>query len=120
MGQAGEAIVNRYMVEGIIRDAQAGKGVLCVIPPREVQRVITELEPAAGIVKLRRSYGSELILFGSGGTISFASPAHRRMRDISVDIAVIDDVYYRDQMLDLHADLTVLVAPRGGEIVTYT
>ncbi len=71
--------MNRYVIDGIIRDAQAGKGVLCVIPSRR-------------------------------GPV----------RGICVDIAVIDDVYYRDQMLDLHADLTVLVAPRGGEIITYT
>lgn len=112
--------MNRYVVDGIIRDAQAGKGVLCVIPSREVQHVITQLESASGIVKLRRSYGQELISFAGGGAIAFAIPSRGPVRDIRVDIAVIDDVYYRDQMLDLHADLAVLVAPRGGEIITYT
>lgn len=112
--------MNRYMIDGIIRDAQAGKRVLCVIPSREIQRTITQLETAAGITLLRRSHGQELISFGSGGAISFAVPAHGPMRGIHAEIVVIDDVYYRDQMFDLHDTLKACVAASGGEIITYT
>ena len=112
--------MNRYVLEGIIRDAQAGKRVLCVIPSREVQHVITQLESASGIVMLRRSHGQELISFGSGGAVSFAVPARGPMRGIHAEIVVIDDVYYRDQMFDLHATLKAIVAAASGEIITYT
>ena len=112
--------MNRYVLEGIIRDAQAGKRILCVVPSREVQHIITRLESASGIALLRRSHGDERVLFTSGGGITFAHARREAMRGHSADIVVIDDVYYLDQMFRLHADLKVIVAAASGEIITYT
>ena len=112
--------MNRYVIEGIIRDAQAGKRIICAIPSREVKRIIDQLEGASGIALLRRSHGDQRVLFTSGGDITFAHPQRETMRGHSADIVVVDDVYYRDQMFRLHADIKVTVAAASGEIVTYT
>lgn len=112
--------MNRYVLEGMTSDAQAGKRVLCVVPSREVQHIITKLESASGIALLRRSHGDCRVLFTSGGGITFAHPQRETMRGHSADIVVIDDVYYLDQMPDLHAMLVAVVAEASGEIITYT
>lgn len=112
--------MNRYVVDGIIRDAQAGKRILCVIPSREVQHIIDQIESASGIALLRRSHGDCRVMFTSGGGITFVHPEHGGGRGHTADIVVIDDVYYRDQMPDLHAMLVAVVAGASGEIITYT
>ena len=112
--------MNRYVLEGIIRDAQAGKRILCVVPSREVQHIIDQLESASGIALLRRSHGDCRVMFTSGGGIIFVHPEHSGGRGHTADIVVIDDVYYLDQMFRLHADLKAIVAAASGEIITYT
>ncbi|STD12420.1 Uncharacterised protein [Dermacoccus nishinomiyaensis] len=112
--------MNRYVIDGITRDAQAGKRVICAIPSREVQHIITRLERASGISLLRRSHGDERVMFTSGGGIIFVHPERGGGRGHSADIVVIDDVYYLDQMFRLHADLKAIVAAASGEIITYT
>ena len=112
--------MNRYVIDGITRDAQAGKRIICVVPSREVQHIITRLESASGISLLRRSHGDQRVMFTSGGGITFVHPQRETMRGHSADIVVIDDVYYLDQMFRLHADLKATVAEASGEIITYT
>lgn len=113
--------MNRFVREGIVREGQQGKRVLCIIPSREVPYVLNAIASSSdGVSSVRRAHGDQSITFDSGGKITFAHPERGGLRGHAADLVVIDDVYYRDNMQTIYKELRPALSASGGEMVTYT
>lgn len=98
--------VNRYVAEGLVRDAESGLRVFVVTHRSSKREMLGAIEVALSDVdqshKIRRANGRERVEFTLGGFIAFRTPGMSN-RGFSADVLYVENWIYltEEQMTDL-------------------
>lgn len=114
--------MNRYAVEGVLRDARSGKRILWVeLTERGARQALADVEAAVGAdaVKIVRGIGREKVTLPGGGAVTFVSVLGTGYRGQSADVIYIaggayDALCYVDRLADL---LPAIAASEHGEVI---
>lgn len=86
--------MNRYLTEGICRDAVNGLRVVVVGRRRTWGPALLEIESQVGFapgVVVRKSNGAEVVKFPSGGEVVFRTSNPRALEGLRFDVALLED-----------------------------
>lgn len=86
--------MNRYLIEGLIRDLHAGKTIVVIAPNMDQSRnvfmtVTTELEVDDSVAKITRGNGRECIEMINGARLRTIAANSNAGRGLNADIAVV-------------------------------
>jgi hypothetical protein len=112
--------MNRYVVEGVLRDARSGKRVVWIAwnmdEAREAYEAVASSRTEAECVHWEN--GKTWLMLPSGGWVRFVHASCPSYRGLVADVVFIDPtagdfIYRRDE----YRSVTPLVHSTGGEIV---
>lgn len=115
--------MNRYVLQGLLRDLVAGQRVLVVVESNRFARlVLDELAAAAHAMssppvglKVRRANGEEGLSTAAGGRITFHTRrSPNGLRGLAADVVFVN-VDFPDQ--DLLDSVHLILASRRGELI---
>ena len=105
--------MNRFVVEGLVREAQRGKRVACASLRVEHQAVLDAAGRAEGACSTVRANGRQRVDFTSGGSIAMFSTDPAAVRGLSLDVLYLDLAAELAYSRNLYAD----AIPTGAEII---
>ena len=114
--------MNRYLTEGICRDAVNGLRVVVIGRRRTWEPALLEIESQVGFapgVVVRKSNGAEVVKFPSGGEVVFRTSNRPALDGIQFDVALLEEA--ADRRGELLQVLTVArhKTKEPGEIVRF-
>lgn len=103
--------MNRYVVQGLAADAQAGKAV--IVCTRTSGLSVHAFADVQDVTKTTKTPDDQRIDFASGGYIRIVPPLNANLRGLSVDVVYLD----HGSRGWLNEDALAAVALRGGEVI---